>query len=152
MIYLLALIQLLGRGNAPIYQAQIPPSWKQLPRESDLQDTTHPIASFRIDEVLVTIHNFPYLTIPPRSQIERWQKQLGLAPSMVTPSTHGGFVGLILESEKMIAAAFELAPVHQMEPCEKSCSWTIKAVGPVNPIRSDLLKLIHSFETIEEFQ
>jgi hypothetical protein len=136
-----------------LYQAEVPASWELLQEESNRHDTTQAIASFKTEGSFVTIHNFPFIEIPPQRQIERWQRQLSGSATVVTPASHGGFVGLILESETMIAAAFELAPFYQkrLEPSEKSSSWTIKATGNVQQFREDILNLIHTFETIEEF-
>lgn len=152
MIYLLAQMLISGRESTePLYQAEIPSAWHVMEREEDIADTTKPIASFKIGEVAVAIHNFPGVKIAPEAQIERWKRQIGEVPMQITQSTHSGFVGLILESEEMMGGAFQLAPYYQskIQPSEKTSDWTIKAVGPIHTVRAELLKLIHSFELID---
>jgi hypothetical protein len=59
-------------------------------------------------------------------------------------------VGLILESDNLLAGAFQLAPHYKnLQQEEKTSDWTIKATGSIHKYRKDLLKLIHSFETID---
>jgi hypothetical protein len=145
--------------SAPLYIAEIDSRWKIQDREYDLIDTKKPIYSLATDGVLITIHNFPIQSfeksISPNAQVERWKKQLGSKKSSVTSTSHGGFVGLILESEEMIAGAFQIAPYYRQrlsQPLgELAADWTIKAVGnKVKEHRASILNLIHSFELIEE--
>lgn len=172
-ILLLALLFDTACGRAkecsPIYRYERPVGWERLETHpQEIEDTTKPLVAYKKGELLLTIHNFPHLPIPPMAQIERWKRQLPQFEGTITPTSHGGYTGLLLEggneTQGLIAAAFSLA-----EPCKHQIRWeeyfspndaadktadcTIKITGPKNLLeqeREALLSLIHSFELIDE--
>lgn len=144
-------ITLCGReGEQPIYQAEIPLSWKKIDPKShqNLTDTTLPICSFEAGNILITVHNFPYSTleqrIPPSAQIARWKEQFQIHDGDVTPSAHGGFGGYRLEAQDpngkgMIAYAMQMTPIlfRILSNPQIKADYTIKAVGPIAEIESE---------------
>lgn len=139
------MIHLEGRENVPLYRLDSPWVLERPGEVSD--DTTQPIAFLTLDDLKITIHNFPDIKIPPQAQVQRWIGQLNGKEYLVTPTSHSGFVGLILESEEMLAAAFSLSPYYEARTT--SPDWTIKAVGNVQKYRNEILSLINSFELID---
>lgn len=152
MTLLLTFLLIPGRLEAPLYR--IDSSWPLEARVEEIQDTRQPIAAFHPDDLKVTIHNFPFKnyeqSIPPQAQIQRWIGQLKGKPYEITPTSHSGFVGFILESEGMIAAAFQLSPYYRarLQPSERCADWTLKATGNIQKYRAEILRLIDSFELI----
>lgn len=132
--------------DTPLYRADIPNDWPISPRETLIADTKKPICSIHLDDLDITIHDFPEMLIPPQAQVQRWIGQLNGKDSITTPTTHSGFVGLLLESDNLLAAAFQLAPHYSSR--NPPSSWTIKAVGEITKYREELIQLIHSFELI----
>lgn len=142
-----------GRTDTPLYRVESP--WSPEQRVGYMHDTTEPIASITLPDLKITIHNFPFdsyeRSIPPQAQVQRWIRQLGNKEYVVTSAGHSGFVGLLLESEEMIAAAFQLSPYYRakLAPSESTADWTIKATGQVQKYREEILRLINSFELID---
>ncbi len=156
-----------------VYRVSVPTSWKvRLPSPADsIADSTKPNAEFFIDDVIITIHNFPVdridQRVPPEAQVARWQRQQS-EPGIVEPSSHGGFAGLFFEShgqKSVMAWAMQLGMEHyqnlrltgsteQMEYFKQMrADYTIKAVGPkdsLEKLREALFLFASSFELIEE--
>lgn len=150
-------ISIKGRDlGLPIYQANIPLSWKRIDPEShqDLSDTTLPICSFESGDVLITIHNFPSQRVAPSAQIKRWKRQLQNTDVHVTPYAHGGFGGLKVEGEGMIAYAMQMTPVlfREVSNPQIKGDYTIKAIGPQNALENqkhEIDAFADSFELID---
>ncbi len=161
------------RNNRPLYHAHVPASWAALPDVpiESRSDTTLPIASWSAEGVKITVHTFPAQNmaqrIPPKSQVERWLKQIkGLNSDTVRvePAGHGGFLGLFVEAygetEGLIAMSMQAAPLHFFsmashwpEDTHRRADYTIKAVGDKDSIarqRQSILSLAQSFELMEE--
>jgi len=161
-----------GRANdcSEIYRYERPATWERVETApSDIEDTTKPIVSYQKEELFLTIHNFPHLSIPPMAQIERWKTQIDDFEGTCTPISHGGYVGFLLEGgnedKSIIAASFSLATsckhlIRWREYFEPTCDasdmvadCTIKITGPKTLIekeRATILSLLHSFEIIDE--
>lgn len=141
-------------GNQPIYQAEVPNHWIKLEQASDLSDTRMPIATYKIGDGLLTVHNFPYASfeerIPPEAQIQRWKKQFPKGIHDISSVAHGGFGGFRLETEEMIGYAMQLSPLifKALHPSEidKRADYTIKFVGPVVDYRHEVDLFAISFE------
>ncbi len=166
----------------PVYRAKIPLSWLRqdpTPTES-IADTKKALCEFFIKEgsekIYITIHNFPLeqltKSIPPIAQIQRWKGQLEERdPTLITikPITHGGFVGLSLESQGMmkgklikilgwsmqLGSEYDQLLILKNETFAKQqrAAYTIKAVGPpslINKYKKSITAFADSFELIEE--
>lgn len=165
-----------------IYRALVPNNWirKDLPSSISIADTIKPICEFSIEEgqenIRLTIHTFPisdsYSRIPPKAQIDRWQKQFDeFNPhlTMITPVSHGGYFGLYLETQglyqeiptMMLAWSMQLAPEHERKLSlnrqeldkYKRADYTIKALGALHLMEKhqrDIEQFANSFELIEE--
>lgn len=160
------LTTLCGRASeTPIYQAEVPLSWKKISPEShqNLSDTTLPICSFETGNILITVHNFPYTSleqrIPPEAQITRWKEQFHIHDGDVKSFAHGGFGGFRLEAydpygKGMIAYAMQMTTslFRVAEYSDIKADYTIKAVGPAQEIeaeRSSIDAFAISFELIQ---
>lgn len=176
-----------GRDNGnpasrtPLYQVKVPSHWiRQDPLITEsIQDTKKATCEFYIkqgeEQIRITIHQFPIINektrIPAQAQIQRWKQQFTfLDPTLtnLTPSSHGGFVGLCLEAEgvmenkpvKVLAWSMHLAPryVRQLEFLspdmqQKRADYTIKAVGLpalINQYRQEIIQFADSFELKDE--
>jgi hypothetical protein len=137
-------------AGPPIYQAEVPLSWKRIDPHSrqNLSDTTLPICSFVVGNVLITFHNFPYSSleqrIPPSLQIERWKAQFQVHNGDVSPVAHGGFGGFRLEvqdpfGKAMIGYAMQMTPLlfRVLSNPQIKADYTIKAVGPISEIEAE---------------
>ncbi len=115
-----------GRSKFPIYEVQVPESWKKLESTGDnLEDTKTPLVTFLFTEdnqtFTVTIHNFPLHDIdeqvPPLVQVDRWKRQfetLDSRESELKPVAFGGYTGQffkgvgIFKGKKMEMMAWSL--------------------------------------------
>lgn len=170
LLFAVLSITIPGREEKDLYKAKIPESWVQIDSLAPLNDTTLPICSFQKDSILVTIHNFPGIAIPPIAQIERWKSQfktLDLSSTWTTPQAFGGFCGLYLEAKgvmdgKEVAVlgwSMELDPQlsQYLHPQEKerqiySC-YTIKAKGSPDAIfqaKDEIIAFANSFGLQQE--
>lgn len=167
-----------GRNHQNIYRAQIPEKWKRLDPafDQDLSNSMLPICSFQIEDILLTVHNFPSNTleerISPKAQIERWKTQISSTNYNIEPYAHGGFGGYRLEAhgqkEKkliaLLAVSMQLTPVlyrtllypsnlqetHNFP--EMRSDYTLKAMGPAEQIeahREEINAFFDSFELID---
>lgn len=164
----------------PIYQAEIPKSWKKILPEGKryLSDTMLPIVTFEVEDVVVTVHNFPTKTIEERVspflQIQRWQKQFDYIEPFslsIQEIAYGGFSGFSLEAEgifkgkakTLMAFAMQLAKEHyytlSSQPAKEPkfrqmrADYTIKVLGKKESVarhRNEILAFAESFELIEE--
>lgn len=158
-------LMLCGRDEVPIYQAEAPLSWKKIDPKAhqNLSDTTVPICSFEVGNILITVHNFPYTSldqrVPPIAQIARWKEQFYVHNGDVTPIAHGGFGGFRLEAHDpygkgIIAYAMQMTPslFHIVDNPQIKADYTIKAVGPKSEMeeeRNGIDAFANSFELIE---
>lgn len=172
--------QIFGRNDSipakreAIYRAKIPSSWKRIDPDplSCNQDTTLAICTLLVDQITITIHNFPYdnakQRIAPEAQVARWQGQVSKDSLTKTqPYGHGGYGGLLFEAiEKenathIIAFAQSLAPEHFQTLLQEQTprarqqrgDYTIKVEGPVEQIqkrKKEILAFARSFSLIEE--
>jgi len=163
--------RIAGRDPAvtqPIYRARIPPTWQRVD-SPQTNDTTKPLGRFLIQdpagEVEITFHNFPTEAIEPRipseAQIARWQRQQA-EPGSQIPVAHGGFVGLALETDGLLAWSLQLAPCHYRTLSnppdsrlkqQMRADYTIKATGPHAALvqhREAIIAFARSMELIEE--
>lgn len=105
-----------------------------------------------MEEGLLTLHTFPYATleqrIPPEAQIERWKRQTGECDTSFF--ANGGFGGIRLESEDMIAYAMQLSPLlFRNCSTELKADYTLKFMGSVEKHRKDIDAFAESFEWIQ---
>lgn len=146
--------------RSPIYRVRVPKDWirhDSFPEES-LTDTTKPLCEFIIvdpngstqDPIRIVIHNFPYASIeqriPPRAQVERWQRQFeSLATHLTTiqPQAFSGYTGLLFtgvgilkDRETKDREAMVMAWALQL-PAEH-----FRALTPLNPAASEEAKLM----------
>lgn len=153
----------------PLYKAKMPVSWKALPSQSSLRDTTEPNAVFEITPSLhLTFHTFPSddlkERIPPAWQVERWQKQDG-SPAKITPAHHDGFVGLCFQTANTLAWSFQLDPelyqtlaflgrTHEESAYfrQMGSDFTIKVSGPPEEIEAHRKEIAFFADNIELFQ
>lgn len=151
--------QINGREGKPVYRAKVPHSWQRKAPQGDLLDTARPLVKFIIDnDILITVHNFPGIRIPPQNQVMRWKKQTGVSSSKnfrVHPISHGGFAGLEFESKECLAWAMQMDPDHYQKVFEAQmkADYTIKAIGPQDKLplfRDEIIDFALSFELIEE--
>lgn len=158
--------EILGRDEGsvrrPVYRAQVPDSWKRedpAPGQS-ISDTRLANVTFRCGELVVYVHSFPQ-RIPPEAQVARWQRQLGGA-TRVAREAHGGFAGLRVEGEGLLAWAMQLdgrlyqtleqlgeEEEERLHFAQMASDYTIKATGPVEEHRTDLERFARSFELIQ---
>lgn len=168
-------IEITDRTYRPLYRVLLPVEWEQEAVLDNLEDTMKPIAAFQVDNVKITVHNFPSTSleqrIPPQAQLQRWKKQfspLDEESVIVKAAGQSGFLGVQFEAagkmngEEMavIAWIMQLAPdhyyslaAHYPDDYQSRADWTIKAVGPKESIekhRSSILLFAHSFELIDE--
>lgn len=163
----------------PIYRFKTPLDWTYVPPKAvvDLQDTKNAIAEFLVDDIRITIHNFPSETIEdrinPKAQIFRWKKQFDQIfdhEFLVTPESFSGFKGALLEatgnmSQKkvtLIAFSMQLGEEHYRRlqndfPISKDlrADFTIKALGPFEQVenrRDEIISFAKSFELIKEIR
>lgn len=156
---------LCGRDGVPIYQAEVPLSWKKIDPKAhqNLSDTTVPICSFETGNILITVHNFPYTSleqrVPPLAQIARWKEQFYVHNGDVNPASHGGFGGFRLEANDpygkgIIAYAMQMTPslFRTVDNPQIKADYTIKAVGPTHEIEAErdaIDAFANSFELIQ---
>lgn len=165
-----------------IYRARVPEGWsrKDPPPGETLTDTTKPLVEYGIAEgdktIRITIHNFPVDKvsdrIPPAAQISRWKGQFSfLDPTtvVVTPHSHGGYSGLLLEASgtlngktsAMMGWSMQLHPEHYRilmamkseETRQMAGDYTIKAVGDQDLMikyRQLITDFANTFELIKE--
>jgi len=167
-------VEICGRDPAHtlIYRAKVPAAWSHIhpsPTES-LTDTTKSICEFTLNEIRITVHNFPSDAIenriPPSAQIARWKKQfttIDTITSSTIPQSFSGFVGLLFEGNGVLNSAktimmgwsMQIAPEHyrSLTNPQLRADFTIKAVGPTELMakeRKTLIAFARSFELIEE--
>jgi len=164
--------EISGRDVDLVYRAKVPHQWNRTDPAGPIHDTTLSLCEFMIDDIRITIHNFPSNTIderiPPFAQIERWKRQIpSLDPisANITPQSHGGFVGYLFEgtgnNETTMAFSMQIATEHYQtlsrdissKSKQMRADYTIKAVGPTDSIqmrKEELLSFARSFELIEE--
>lgn len=153
----------------PLYRAKMPVSWKALPTECNLRDTTKPNALFEITPNLyLAVHTFPTdeLTerIPPELQIQRWMKQ-DSSQSKITAVHHDGFVGLCFETAKTLAWSFQLDPelyqtlaflgrTHEENGYfrQMRSDFTIKVSGPPDELLAHRDEIFFFANSLELFQ
>lgn len=165
------------RTHRPLYHAIISQDWlKEDPSpQASLEDTMKPICTLQIEDIKITVHNFPSSAIeqriPPQAQIQRWKKQfspLDEESVTITPVGHSGFLGAQFEASGLIdgketatlAWIMQLAPEHYYsissrfpQDTQRKADWTIKAVGPKESLekhKQSLLLFAQSFELIDE--
>lgn len=136
---------LKGRNGIPLYRLEIPETWESI--ETPLSDDTRlPIAAWRFGEIKILFHNFPGMTIPPESQVERWIRQ---APAdLIQPQAFSGFQGLLYENETTLAWALSWRATPKEED-ESFADITFKATGPIEQERDVIFKTVRSFERLE---
>ncbi len=168
--------EIAGRDGYPVYRARVPQEWKRGDplTTAYMTDTTMALCEFVVGDgaVKIVVHNFPSdsLTqrIPPMAQIVRWQGQMGVTSStdsQVCSVSHGGFTGLRLAADGILAWAMQLSPAHYRalqlpgSPAEQSffrqmrSDYTIKVTGPqaiLQRHRADIEAFAMSFELIQE--
>lgn len=172
-------LEIFGRKtHIPIYHAEVPLDWSLTPpsQELNLSDTTVPIFTFHVDDIVITVHNFPSRAlqdrIPPQAQIDRWINQIKAQNPLVNPFTNGGFGGLRVEAEgtkqnqevKLIGYSLQLSQVlYKQLNMPKSVQearlfsemrgdYTIKALGPIDQMdkhKGEIDTFAKSFELIE---
>ena len=147
-----------------IYRTVVPEEWRRLDSATDLADTMQPIVEYWIDDqVRIVVHNFPSNNlserIPPEAQVSRWMRQAG--GGTVTTECHGGFYGLRLEHEGVIAWAMQLDPELYLaitgpptvdNDRQRRADYTIKATGPQEALeryRTQIETFAQKFELIE---
>lgn len=153
--------QISGRETPALYRIEVPLHWQRI-EISNVSDTKNALAEFRLQEIRVTIHNFPGTKIPPQAQVERWKNQFP-SQNYLTPQAFSGFQGLLLEaggqmhgaSTKVLAWALELPPVHQrmVRNTEKAADISIKATGPaalIEKYHDEIYTTARTFELIDE--
>lgn len=159
-------VYLLGRlSKNPIYQVQVPLDWEKNIPEIPSKDTKDPIATFYVDQVTISIHNFPTQKIEdriyPEAQIERWKDQKKWEVLDTSPYTNGGFGGFFLEAytkdgQGCFAYALQLTPslfraISENE-IDKKADYTIKVTGPsktLQDLKTKIEQFADSFEWIE---
>lgn len=158
----------LGRhGKLAIYHADVPFHWERIDTVNDLTDTKIPICSYKIEDAILTLHNFPYtaleMRIPPEAQVKRWQDQIPNGIYDTTPLANSGFGGFRLEAvneEKgVIAYAMQLTPVIfralPSNDLDLKADYTIKFTGSPESIeknRRDVDAFALSFEWISPIE
>jgi drug/metabolite transporter (DMT)-like permease len=170
-------VQIVDRTYRPLYQSLLPEGWSKedpLP-DSGLADTMKPIATMQVEDITITVHNFPSSSleqrIPPQAQITRWEKQFTTLDEdtiAIQSVGHSGFLGLQFEASGIVkgqevatlAWIFQLAPEHYYaldathpNDMQRKADWTIKAVGSKESIekhKQSILLFAHSFELIDE--
>jgi len=177
-------VTIAGREEprTPLYRAQVAPVLRLKPELQvlslkpelqNLKDTTIPLAEFTIEDVKVTVHNFPSDRledrIPPAAQIARWKQQFDeILPSntQISPAAHGGFSGLYFQGtgishglpHAVLGWSMQIAPehyqnLHDQRYRQMRSDYTIKAVGPPDQIqkhRKEIEQFANTFELIEE--
>jgi len=163
---------LFSRGDESketLYFLNLPYEWKQLPSLKDNRDTTTPLASFRCENIELSIYNFPKEAPPPEVQVQRWIKKLQASSEEVsiTPFSCGGFSGLLLWAEHgnqaffaaaircdlEIASAIKATTSDQNFSSQCLSSVTLKAAGPRDELfakRYALEKSYRSFRLQKE--
>lgn len=132
------------RQVALSYQARFPTSWKIMENEAGLTDSIQPATTLLLPNgSKITLHLFRE-EVPPRAQVARWQKQF--PESKVTPLSHGGYQGLLLEGEGILAVAMQLSPHYN----HTFPDYTLKATGDVATYRNEILQFIQTFELSQE--
>jgi hypothetical protein len=166
----------------PLYSAKVPDGWVRLDPSSEesIADTTKSLCEFSITDeskkIRITVHNFPLelnqQRIPPIAQLNRWRGQferLDPALTMISPQSHGGFVGLFLECQGILQGqpatllgwSMQLAPEYHQSlegvatPLSKheKADYTIKATGDPDLMREHrqaIIAFANSLELIEE--
>lgn len=167
-------------SGVPIYRAKIPLDWKiVLPEGNEyFYDTKLPICTLEVDDLLITIHNFPSNRleerIPPFLQTERWQKQFdSIEPHslIIQPVAYAGFSGLCFEAtgvikgqkKAVIAYVMQIAKEHygklslnlknELKHKQMRSDYTIKIVGSPENVqlrKDEIVTFAESFELIEE--
>ncbi len=148
--------------NEAVYRVRVPDSWERIDAAGSVEDTTKPLAEYRVGrDILVTLHNFPGIKIPPGAQVMRWKRQTAHAKNIHTHlCCRGGFAGIQFESNECLAWAMQLDPNHCQRLSSQSplhrqmkADYTIKAVGPAQSLtkhRQEILDFASSFELICE--
>jgi hypothetical protein len=154
-----------GRSCHPVYRALVPAEWtRHDPDKDSVADTTQPLVEYRLsDGIVITVHNFPGIRIPPAAQIARWRGQMkDCDPKCMNISScsHGGFAGLQFECKNCLAWAMQLDAGHRQKlpgnqnlHDEMKADYTIKAVGPHEKLskhRREIHDFAMSFELIQE--
>lgn len=166
----------LPKSREPLYRVKVSNHLQTIPPPTDksIADSRLPLCEYilkeGLDEIHITIHNFPNTPIPPRVQIERWIRQFSVIEenSMeIAPVSQNGFVGYffsvtgILKEKRttILGWALSLAPVHlqtlsSLSPeNQKSADITIKVVGSpelVAKYQEEIINFAESFELINE--
>jgi hypothetical protein len=159
-----------------VYVAEIPEHWvKGAEASRPVRDTKEPIAEWSIEDIRITLHNFPagpgQPRIPPMAQAERWKSQfdqLEETDMSVSPCNFGGFTGVCRQTTGIkngaphaaLAWALQISRelVHHLEgnsPAinEMRSDVTIKAVGAPESIRKhqqEIRQFAESFRLKEE--
>jgi hypothetical protein len=156
-----------GRSQIFIYRIKTPHDWKKIYPQIVSTDTKIALCEFFIEDIRITLHNFPSQTfedrIPPGSQIARWKKQLPMVYENITPQAFSGYVGYLYEGDDgetaMMGWIMQLGPEQYSRlslpdiPPELRSDVTIKAQGPLHLIQKHRQKIIsfaRSFELIQE--
>lgn len=168
--------EICGRDHVPIYHARVADKWLRkdpLPEQS-IADTTLALCEFFItgldkEQIRITVHNFPVedaqQRIPPEAQVGRWKRQYSdLTEAIVFPQAHGGFTGLYLQAEGVLAnrptttlgwamqAGVDQYTALSSNP-QMRAEYTIKAVGPPSLMekhKTAIIAFASSFELIQE--
>lgn len=160
---------ILGRDagdgiRIPLYTAKVARSWHSALSSHSVADTMLPLITFTIPtphgDVLLTVHNFPYIQVEPVDQIKRWKEQfdeLDLTTTSIQPQAFGGFCGLLFEGsgriseEKISVIGWSMHTLQTMR-CDFA-DYTIKAKGAIDAIsyaKQEILQFGQSFRLIEE--
>jgi len=126
------------------YQARFPSSWNVVENEAGLQDSIQPVATLYLpNAATITLHLFRE-EVPPEMQIARWQKSFPTAT--VSYLSHGGYQGLMLKGEEILAVAMQLSPHY----AKRFPDYTLKATGDIAPYQQEILEFIRTFELVDE--
>ncbi len=159
--------ELRGRNFDSIYRIKVPHTWSRNDPKSPPTDTTLAICEFNIDEIRITIHNFPSYEIndriPPGLQIARWRQQIVPTAEYITPQSFSGYAGFLFEASNekngVMGWIMQLGTEQYSRltlpdvPQEWRSDITIKAQGPKELIQKHRLEIIsfaRSFELIHE--
>jgi hypothetical protein len=160
-----------GRFEKALYRCKIFDFVLDSEIKEDKKDTTIALKKLQIEDIVITIHNFPAYTYelpPPMIQIYRWLNQMGCTQENdynIEPISRGGFIGLKVEAvsddNALIAVAMQVDDEYKKDKLsaskafEESISpYTIKAIGPkcqIDRHRSSILEIMQSFEITMEF-